>query len=62
MAAKNVQPLDKYLKAKETKVLVQSKISTSLHGDVMALLLEKDQTLQEVIEASLKRYVDESKK
>lgn len=64
MAAKKVKPIDDYLKPKieeEEEVLVQSNIYKSLHTEFKTILKREERTIDEVIEALIKRYVDEKR-
>lgn len=61
MAAKNVKPIDQYLKPKESKILIQAKINESLHGKVALIMEREDRSLQEIIIACLERFADEMK-
>ncbi len=55
--------LKKYLApAPEPKALVQARVCVSLHEEVNAQRALDDLSWQELLEACLKRYVDESKK
>ena len=53
--------LNKYLKPKEEKILIQAKINKSLHEKVFEILKKEDRSLNEIVNALLQRFVDETK-
>lgn len=61
MAAKNIKPIQQYLKPREAKVLIQAKINESLHGRLLEIMEKEDRSLQEIIIACLERFTDEMK-
>lgn len=56
-----MKSLNKYLKPKEDKILIQAKIDKSLHEKINEILRKEDRSLNEVVNALLKRFVDEMK-
>lgn len=59
---KNSKTIDDYLPKKDAqKVLIQAKISPELHSEVKAKMDKDGITWQDLIVASLKRYLDERK-
>lgn len=59
---KNAKTIDDYLPKKDAqKVLIQAKISPELHAEVKAKMDKDGITWQDLIVASLKRYLDERK-
>lgn len=60
-AQTKLKNLNKYLKPKEEKILVQAKINKSLHDKVFEILQKEDRSLNEIVNALLQRFVDETK-
>lgn len=57
---KNSKTIDAYLPKKNSeKTLIQAKIDSNLHAEVKALMEADEITWQDLIVASLKRYLDE---
>lgn len=56
-----IRPLNKYLKQKEEKILIQAKINKSLHEKLNEILKKEDRSLNEIVNALLERFIDETK-
>lgn len=56
-----IRPLNKYLKQKEEKILIQAKINKSLHEKLNEILRKEDRSLNEIVNALLERFIDETK-
>lgn len=56
-----IRPLNKYLKQKEEKILIQAKINKSLHEKLNEVLRKEDRSLNEIVNALLERFIDETK-